>query len=106
MQKRDGEASAIARLAGELNAAQQAVHEPGSGAISNLECRLADLQERLLSTQARSLEDIVVRLEIARNLVGSLGPRGYLFDLIEACITDLRALISPDAATPRRPEQD
>jgi hypothetical protein len=93
------EDSPITRLKRELNAAQQALREPGAGAPANLECRVADLQERLLSTPARTLGDVAARLDVARTIVRSLGPRGYLLDLIETCIADLGILAD---ATPNR----
>ena len=83
MEEDGAEGSPLARLGRELNAAQQALREPGAGAIGNLECRVADLQERLLSIPARSLDEIAARLAVARGIVQSLGPRGYLLDLIE-----------------------
>lgn len=99
MDEQDAEGSPISRLGRELNVAQQALHEPGAGAVANLECRIADLQERLLSTPARSLNDVAARLDVARTIIQSLGQRGYLLDLIETCIADLSILA---AAMPNR----
>lgn len=84
------EQSTIALLRRELSLAQGALVEPGAGAITDLECRVAHLQERMLSTPAQSLADIAARLQVARDIILSLGPRGYLLDLIETCIADLQ----------------
>lgn len=102
MDKQNAEDGPISRLRHELNVAQQALHEPGAGAVANLVCRVADLQQRLLSTPARSLDDVAARLEVARTIIQSLGPRGYLLDLIEACIADLGNLTEavPDRVPP------
>ena len=104
MDKNGAERSPIARLARELNFAQQALDEPRAGATGNLECRVADLQERLISTPARSLDDIAARLEVARGIALSLGPRGYLLNLIEACIGDLHTLADMAAQRALSPE--
>ena len=45
---------------------------------------------------ARSPADVADRLEVAAGMIASLGPRGYLLDLVEACISDLRAFTTPD----------
>ncbi|HYN40119.1 MAG TPA: hypothetical protein VES39_12795 [Rhodospirillales bacterium] len=100
----DAAGSPIARIGHELALAQQALHEPGAGAMGNLECRVADLQSRLLSTPARTPAEVAARLAVATAIVRSLGPRGYLLDLIEACINDLHAL--PDAAWPETGPRD
>lgn len=100
MNPNKAEHSPIALLERELSVAQQALREPGAGARSNLECRVASLQEQLLSTPTGSIGDIATRLQVARDIVLSLGPRGYLLDLIEACIADLRKR----ADEPRPPE--
>jgi hypothetical protein len=100
----DETGSPIARISNELQLAQQALREPGAGALGNLECRVADLQGRLLATRARTLADVAARLEVAAALVASLGPRGYLLDLIEASIADLRAMA--EAAVPPPADRD
>ena len=79
------------------------LHEPGAGARGNLECRVADLQGRLLSTPARTPAEVAARLEVAAGIVQSLGPRGYLLDLIQACIADLHALAAAPPASGRTP---
>lgn len=86
----------MSQLRHELAMAEQALQMPGSGARGNLECRIADLQGRLLAMPARSPADVADRLEVAAGMIASIGPRGYLLDLVEACISDLRAFTTPD----------
>jgi hypothetical protein len=68
----------VTRLELELRRAIAALDEPGAGARGNLECRVADLQERILVTPARTLSDVEARLVIMRDVVTSLGEPGYL----------------------------
>lgn len=82
----------VAQLRRELVAVQQALDTPGAGARGSLECRVADLQDRLLKTPAGTLADLEAKLETIRTLVAGLGPRGYLLDLTESTLADLRAL--------------
>lgn len=81
----------------ELAHAEAALRQPGSGALGTLECRVADLQQRLLTTPARSLGDVEARLEVIRDLVASLGEPGYLLHLVDATLADLRALAATEA---------
>jgi hypothetical protein len=76
----------------EMAGVQRALTESGSGAVPTLECRLADLQGRFLSTPATSLGDVVARLEAVREIVVSLGEPGYLLHLVDATLNDVRAL--------------
>lgn len=101
----DGAMMPMRQLQRELSQTERAVHDAGAGtgAIGTLECRLADLQGRLLTTGARSLDDVVAKLEVARSLVEGLGPRGYLLDLIDAILADVCALRSEDAPLPPAP---
>jgi hypothetical protein len=87
-------APALAQIGRELTLARQALHEPGAGAPGSLECRVAGLHDRFLSTPARSLADVAARLEVIRSVVEGLGPRGELLDLVEAGIADVRGLMS------------
>jgi hypothetical protein len=75
-----------------MQAARAAVAAPGCGAIGSLECRLADVEQRFLATPARTMGDLEARLVAIRDLVAGLGPRGYLLDLVEATLADVRAL--------------
>lgn len=84
------------RLAKELELATAALQDPGAGARGNLECRVADLQERLLSTPAQDLADVEARLVVIRDLVRQLGT-GYLLDLVTATLADVRTLRARDA---------
>ncbi len=103
----DGAMMPMRQLQRELSQTERAVHDAGAGAgagaIGTLECRLADLQGRLLTTGARTLDDVVAKLEVARSLVEGLGPRGYLLDLIDAILADVCALRSEDAPLPPAP---
>ncbi len=83
------------RLAKELAQATAALEDPGAGARGNLECRVADLQERLLSTPARDMADVEARLVVIETLVRQLGA-GYLLDLVVATLADVRALRGRD----------
>jgi hypothetical protein len=82
----------VASLARELRRAIAALDEPGAGARGNLECRLAELQERVLATPARTLSDVEARLVIMRDVVASLGEPGYLLQLIDATLADVRSM--------------
>jgi hypothetical protein len=91
MPDHDSEA-ANADIRRQLVLAEQALDELGAGARANLECRVADLQTRYLSTRACSLDDVADRLQVIRGVVERLGPRGYLLDLVDAAIEDVRDL--------------
>ncbi len=91
----DGGAT-VARLEHELRLASAALDESGSGARANLECRVADLQQQVLATPARSLADVEARLSLIRAIAASLGEPGYLVQLIDATIADVRAMRSAD----------
>lgn len=82
------------RLARELRQASAALNEPGAGAAGNLECRVADLQQRFLTTPVRDLADLEARLAVIADLVRPLG-RGYLLHLVEATLADVRTLRLP-----------
>jgi|APTNR8051073442_1049403.scaffolds.fasta_scaffold04086_9 hypothetical protein len=84
----------LAETARELTRAVGALGTAGEGNVANLECRLADLQHRFLSSKAVSLSDIEARLDTIRYLVADLGPRGFLLDLVEATLTDVRDMRS------------
>lgn len=83
---------ALAGLRRQLANAEAALRTPGAGAIGNLECRVADLQARLLATPARSLADLEARLALIRDVVAGLGPAGYLLNLVDAALADVRGL--------------
>ena len=76
----------------QLDLALAALATPGAGAIGNLECRVADLQVRFLSTPARSLADVAARLTLIRDLVAGLGQPGYLLQLVNATLADVERL--------------
>lgn len=76
----------------QIDLAAKSLSQRGSGSIANLECRLADLQEKFVATRAVTLTDVVARLEAIREIVATLGEPGYLFHLVEATLRDVRAL--------------
>ncbi|QLH39731.1 MAG: hypothetical protein HWD60_13295 [Defluviicoccus sp.] len=98
----DGAMMPMRQLQREMLQTERAMYDAGAGAgaIGTLECRLADLQGRLLTTGARSLDDVTAKLEVARSLVEGLGPRGYLLDLIDAILADICSLRSEDPPAP------
>lgn len=89
---RNGSASTVARLERELRKAMATLDEPGAGSRGTLECRVADLQQRVLATPARSLADVEARLLVMRAVAASLGEPGYLLHLIEATLADVRSM--------------
>ncbi len=86
----------VAATKRELDKASAALDQPGSGAVGNLECRVSDLQVRFIDTPAQSLDDIEARLELIRTMVVSLGPAGYLLNVVDATLEDVRAMRSRD----------
>lgn len=82
----------------ELGLALRALDEPGAGARGTQECRIADLQGRLLASPARSLADVEAKLDVIRSVVEGLGPRGYLLDLVSSTLADVRRLRQAEAA--------
>lgn len=76
----------------DLDKASAALDQPGAGAVANLECRVSDLQVRFISTPARTLDDIEARLELIRKMVASIGPPGYLLNVVDATLDDVRAM--------------
>lgn len=82
----------VAQLQRELAKAEAALTEPGSGARGTLECRVSDLQQRVLATPAAGLADVEARLVVIRDLVLGLGEPGYLLQLVDATLADVRAM--------------
>lgn len=64
--------------------------------MANLECRVSDLQARFISTPAQNLDDIEARLELIRSMVTGLGPAGYLLNVVDATLNDVRAMRTRD----------
>ena len=91
MTKSDSEPS-VAATKRELDHATAALAEPGAGALANLECRVSDLQVRVISTPARDLADIEARLQLIRGMVAALGPARYLLNVVDATLEDIRAM--------------
>jgi hypothetical protein len=91
MTRNDSEPS-VAATKRELDRATAALDEPGAGALANLECRVSDLQVRFLSTPARDLADIEARLQSIREMVVAIGDAGYLLNVVDATLEDVRAM--------------
>lgn len=75
-----------------LEATLAALSTAGPAERPNLECRIADLQDRALTTRANDLDDLEVRLRAIRVLVVGLGEPGLLLHLIDAALADVRSL--------------
>jgi hypothetical protein len=91
MTRNDSEPS-VAATKRELDRATAALDEPGAGALANLECRVSDLQVRFLSIPARDLADIEARLQSIREMVVAIGDAGYLLNVVDATLEDVRAM--------------
>ena len=91
MTKSDSKSS-VAATKRELDHAVAALAEPGAGALSNLECRVSDLQVRFISTPARDLADIEARLQLIREMVATIGNAGYLLNVVDATLEDVKAM--------------
>ena len=82
----------VASTKRELDHATAALSEPGAGALANLECRVSDLQVRFISIPARDLADIEARLQLIREMVAAIGSAGYLLNVVDATLEDIRAM--------------
>ena len=91
MTRNDSEPS-VAATKRELDRATAALDEPGAGALANLECRVSDLQVRFLSIPSRDLADIEARLQSLREMVVAIGDAGYLLNVVDATLEDVRAM--------------
>jgi len=91
MTKSDSKPS-VAATKRELDHAAAALAEPGAGALANLECRVSDLQVRFVSTPAQDLADIEARLQLIREMVAAIGSPGYLLNVVDATLEDVRAM--------------
>ncbi len=94
----------VAATKRDLDKAMAALDQPGAGALANLECRAGDLRVRFISTPAQTLDDIEARLELIRTMVASIGPAGYLLNVVDATLDDVRGmrLRGGDPFAPRR----
>ena len=97
----DDDTPSVAQTKRDLDKALAALGEPGAGARANLECRVNDLQVRLLDTPARDLGDVEARLGAIREIVAGLGEGGYLLNLVDAAIADVRTLRTGGEPTER-----
>lgn len=86
------EENPLAETKRQLDLAVAALQQPGAGTLANLECRVADLQQRLLTAPAATLADVSVRLTVIRQIVSTLGEPGYLLHLVDRVIEDVRTL--------------
>lgn len=89
---RSGSEPSVAATKRDLDKASAALDQPGAGNLANLECRVSDLQVRFISTPARSLADIEARLELIRTMVEAAGPPGYLLNVVDATLADVRGM--------------
>ena len=87
-----GSTSDLATTQRVLDATLAALGEAGSAERRNLECRIADLQDRALSTRAQDLDDLEVRLRAIRVLVVGMGEPGLLLNLVDAALADVESL--------------
>jgi hypothetical protein len=85
----DSELAATQRA---LEASLDALAAAGSAERPNLECRIASLQDRALSTRAGDHDDLEVRLRAIRSLVAGMGEPGLLLHLVDAALADVDAL--------------
>lgn len=90
----DDDSATVAEAKRDLDKALAALAEPGAGARANLECRVDALQVRLLDARARSLGDVEARLMAIRDVVAGLGEGGYLLNLVDAALGDVRGLMA------------
>ena len=88
----NGSEPTVAQTKRELDHAIAALADPGAGAIANLECRVSDLQVRLISTPARDLADVEARLQKIREMVAEIAGAGYLLNVVDATLDDIRAM--------------
>ena len=87
----------------ELDAAVAALLTCGSAERPNIECRVASLQDRFLTRQATSLDDLAARLDVIRALVLTLGEPGLLLNMVDAARADVEALKQAESAPPGDP---
>lgn len=87
----------------ELDAAAAALRSCGSAERPNIECRVASLQDRFLTRQATSLDDLAARLEVIRALVATLGEPGLLLNMVDAARADVEALKQPEGTSEPMP---
>lgn len=90
----------LGELKREIDHAMSALPKIETSALSNLMCRISDLQSRFLGTEARTLADLEIRLGMIREIVAGLGEPGFLLHLIDAAMKDVRSLQgqqSPDS---------
>ncbi len=86
----------LAETTRDLVKATKALEEPGAGHMGTLECRVDGLRTKALSTPARDLADLRARLELMRDAIAGLGPRGYLLNLADAAVEDVKRLLAQE----------
>lgn len=82
----------LAELKREIDHAMNALPKIETSALSNLMCRISDLQSRFLGTEARTLAELEIRLGMIRDIVAGLGEPGFLLHLVDAAVNDVRGL--------------
>lgn len=88
----------LGELKREIDHAMNALPKIETSALSNLMCRISDLQSRFLGTEARTLADLEIRLGMIRDIVAGLGEPGFLLHLIDAALNDVRLLQGQQSA--------
>ena len=84
----------LAELKREIDHAMSALPKIETSALSNLMCRISDLQSRFLGAEARTLAELEIRLGMIRDIVAGLGEPGFLLHLVDAAVNDVRGLQS------------
>lgn len=82
----------LGELKREIDHAMSALPKIETSALSNLMCRISDLQSRFLGTEARTLAELEIRLGMIREIVVGLGEPGFLLHLVDAAVRDVRGL--------------
>jgi hypothetical protein len=82
----------LGELKREIDHAMNALPKIETSALSNLMCRISDLQSRFLGTEARTLAELEIRLGMIRDIVAGLGEPGFLLHLVDAAVKDVRVL--------------
>lgn len=82
----------LGELKREIDHAMSALPRIETSALSNLMCRISDLQARFLGAEARTLAELEIRLGMIRDIVAGLGEPGFLLHLVDAAVNDVRSL--------------
>jgi hypothetical protein len=92
------QANSLEDLKREIDIATDALKSAPLSTLANIECRVADLQQRFITTPAATLDDLETRLTLIRDIVAGLGRPGYLLHLVEATLADVRTMQAGERA--------